>query len=593
MTSRSPLRSLLKRLIRPSGSRALAVQTAADRTKIRAIKKTVGGEAKIFAQIVQSTWSQLGYYHRPHTEFDSPDKKTKKRKVFHVEFERIRYTEDLIWLKVKTRKRGAFGYKSALPVGVSVTDLCTDEMRENLSHACRRHVSFKTDDYHRGFWVKISRLQTVDDLPTMVDYADMLRWYPDDTSKLPVVLGVGNNREIHQINLVDFPHVLVAGSTGGGKSNVVNVIIASIMRFADPTDVQFILIDPKRLEFSFYEGSPFLLLPPILRIQECINVLKWLTSVINSRTDKMSGAYKKLEDWNRAHPDDKIQRIILVIDEYAVLRLLPNKSTADWIEGTITNIGNLGRAVGVQMIICTQRPAATVITNAIKINCQLVIAGRTRNVDQSRVILDDGEAAMLPKVAGRMIYDTGSDRETIQVALISDAEVRACVAIAKQKPRPTVPNPLDSVRGLAAGNIPLLAPGSAAPEPEPVPAATPPPVAPEPVIRVAHSVPVEDAVRQFLAARCILVESARTFSAALYSAYQIYAATNDLPELSKSAFGTALQLVVPSLRSTSTTINGIAGRVWNGILLEPATPRDATPRDVTNVAPIESKEIAV
>lgn len=559
---------LIRSIVAPLRGAAYRAELQRAREKRAKWKSTVidvGREAKIFAQIITSTYAHLGLYHRPNSEVDTPERKAKKHKVANITFEKIRYTEDLIWLKVLTRKRGYFGYKAALPVGVSVADLCTEEIKFNLSHACHRHVSFKVSDFHKGFWIKVSRLETIDDLPTLVRYADMLQWHEGtDPLKLPVVLGVGNNREVHQINLADYPHILVAGSSGGGKSNVVNVIISTLMRFCDPSDLKFLLIDLKRMEFPLYEG-PHLLKPPILDIPGCITELKEIQAEITRRTDTLSGKSRKLEDWNAAHPDHKLPRIIIVIDEYAVLRLLPKRNTAEWIETTITNIGNLGRAVGIQMLICTQRPAVTVISNAIKINCQLVIGTRTRNMDQSRVIRDDGILAQLPLVPGRIVYDTGMDCETIQAALITDDDIKESIRIAMTKgpvkyaePEPELPRwelPPLFKPGELSGEVPI---NSSVKVAQPAPARKP--------LVIEQVEPAETGIERFVRECCVLRSTGRTLSRTLYSAYKGYAAINGGEDYDAKKFGKALKALIPDLQSTKAyTKEGQQVRCWEGI----------------------------
>lgn len=408
--------------------------------RLKSTERTVLPEARVYAEIIQSTLDHAGLYHRPHHEFDGPEQKQRAKKKASIGFDWIGYNENVVWLRIKTTKRGLFNrHVSALPQDVSIEDICNDIMRENLSHAVKRTVRFKRNEYSKGLWIKVFRLETVDDLPAMVEYQKIRKWYPANDekqilSKMPILLGVGEYRYIHQVNLNDYPHILVAGASGGGKSNIVNIMISTLIRYISPSDLQLVLIDPKRIEFSFYEGIPHLHgKGVVMDIHEAIKTFEWVVSELERRNKLLQGNVKNIAEHNEAHPDKKLPMIMVIVDEYAALKLLPSKRVADQVEALIAQISNMGRAVGIKLVLCTQRPVVNVISNAIKLNCELVIGVKTRNIDQSRVILDDGELALLPKVKGRCIYDTGMDRETVQSAFISNADVRECIGISKGK----------------------------------------------------------------------------------------------------------------------------------------------------------------
>jgi hypothetical protein len=152
--------------------------------RLRETERDVKHEAQIFAEVIQSTLDHAGLYHRPHHEFDGPEQKQRAKKKASITFDYIGYNENVVWLRVKTTKRGLFNrHVSALPQNVSIEDICNDIMRENLSHAVKRTVRFKRNEYSKGLWIKVFRLETVDDLPAMVEYQKIRKWYPANDPK--------------------------------------------------------------------------------------------------------------------------------------------------------------------------------------------------------------------------------------------------------------------------------------------------------------------------------------------------------------------------------------------------------------------------
>jgi predicted transcriptional regulator len=281
-------------------------------------------------------------------------------------------------------------------------------------------------------WVVVDRLAGMDGLPNRVPFTAMLEHYPIvDIEKAPLILGVGKHRQIQTVYLADHPHVLIAGSSGGGKSNMVNNIISQLMWFIEPDAIKFTLIDLKRMEFGLYTGSPHLSGPVIFTAEDAIKALDELIVEVLRRADLLSGKAKELSVWNKRFPDQRMPRLVVVIDEFAELMLASGSKTAKIIEDSVTRLVNLGRAVGVHAIICTQRPAVSVLPNSIKINMPLIISGRVQSGAQSKVIVDNDDAASLPlDPKGRMLYLSGSARQEIQTPFIDDDEVKTAVRIA-------------------------------------------------------------------------------------------------------------------------------------------------------------------
>lgn len=411
---------------------AAYVRRVEKRKALRKIAREVGRESKIFEQILTVALTRMRFAYTPSQEHQTAAG-GKKHKVQRVKFECIRYNNELIYYRVQTRHKGMFGYKNALPYGVYVTEMVSDETLNELSIACERKVSAEWDNPHKGVWLIVHRLEGAGGIPRLISYRDMLTHYPADTSRAPIVLGVGASRKVHSFDLATYPHVLVGGQTGGGKSNLVNNFISSQLRFQDSETFKLVLIDLKRMEFGFYREAPHLLCPVIYEPTEAIKHLKSILKLIQERSALFDGKVKELAEWNKQHPEHRLPRIVTVIDEYAEL-MLSGQKIAKAVTGLVSRIAALGRAAGIHLIICTQRPDAKVVPGLIRMNMGITISGFAPTAIQSQVIIGTGDAANLPAgIKGRMIYAKGSDKCEIQTPLITDDDVRESVRIAKGK----------------------------------------------------------------------------------------------------------------------------------------------------------------
>jgi hypothetical protein len=409
---------------------AAYVQRVEKHKALRKIDKEVGREAKLFEQILSVSLTRMGFAYTPNQEHKTAAGGQKHR-VQRVKFEAVRWNEELIWYRIQTRRRGLFAYKNVLPYKTYVTEIVDENTLNELSISCERKVSARWDRPDRGAWLLIHRLEGAGGIPRLVHFKECLQYYPADMSKGTMLLGVGEHRTIHYNDLAVAPHVLVGGQTGGGKSNLVNNFIASQLRFQDSETFKLVLVDLKRMEFGWYKEAPHLLCPVIYDPAEAIKHLKYVLKLIQERAALFDGKVKELSEWNKQYPDKKLPRIVTVIDEYAELMLSGSKMKRG-ITGLIARISALGRAAGIHLIICTQRPDASIVPGLIRMNMALTISGFAPNATQSMVIIGTGDAQNLPSnVKGRMIFARGSDKCEIQTPLISDDDVRESVRIAK------------------------------------------------------------------------------------------------------------------------------------------------------------------
>ncbi len=235
-------------------------------------------------------------------------------------------------------------------------------------------------------------------------------------------------------DLCKMPHLLVAGATGAGKSVCLNTIIASLLVSATPDQVQMLLIDPKRVELTVYDGIPHLIKDVITDPRMAAGALFEMTKEMDSRYERFAKAQvRKIEEYNAKFPDEKLPYVVIVIDELADLMLVaPAK-----VETTIMRLAQLARATGIHLIVATQRPSVDVITGLIKANVPSRIAFAVSSQTDSRVILDMGGAERLLG-RGDMLYLPIDAPKPVraQGALITSAEVSRLVDFWARQGRP-------------------------------------------------------------------------------------------------------------------------------------------------------------
>lgn len=252
-------------------------------------------------------------------------------------------------------------------------------------------------------------------------------------TNLSVALGKDVTGKVWVSPMEKMPHLLIAGATGSGKSVCINTIIVSLLYTNGPDDLKLILVDPKRVELTNYEGIPHLLVPPITKVDDTINALKWTVREMERRLDLLSkfGA-RDINSYNQK-VEEKMPRIVLFIDELADLM----SASGHEIEGTIVRIAQVARAVGIHLVLATQRPSVDVITGLIKANFPSRIAFAVASQTDSRTILD---CAGAEKLLGRgdMLYTSAelSKPVRLQGAYVSENEINKIVQHLKREETP-------------------------------------------------------------------------------------------------------------------------------------------------------------
>jgi len=243
-------------------------------------------------------------------------------------------------------------------------------------------------------------------------------------SNLTIALGQDVAGQAWVANVNPLPHLLIAGSTGSGKSVMINSVILSLLAQNSPDDLKFIMVDPKRVELTLYNGIPHLMTPVITETKKTINALRWVVGEMDRRFQVLSHSGKRNIQSYHADVDDSMPYIVVIIDELADLMSV----AAQEVESAIIRLAQMARAVGIHLVVATQRPSVDVITGLIKANITARVAFNVASTVDSRTILDtSGAEKLLGK--GDMLFQSAelSKPKRLQGAFVSDEEIQRVV----------------------------------------------------------------------------------------------------------------------------------------------------------------------
>ncbi len=258
--------------------------------------------------------------------------------------------------------------------------------------------------------------------------------FTDSKSKTSFAVGRDISGQAIVGDIGKLPHLLIAGTTGSGKSVCTNTIITSLLYKATPEEVRLIMVDPKMVELGIYNGIPHLLIPVVTDPKQAAGALQWAVTEMMKRYRTFSEVgVRKLEEYNalaaRTEGMDKMPAVVVIIDELADLMLVAAKE----VEESICRVAQMGRAAGMHLVIATQRPSADVITGLMKANIPSRIAFAVASAMESRIILDTQGAEKLVGRGDMLFAPLGSGKPTrVQGCFISDGEVASVVNFVKQ-----------------------------------------------------------------------------------------------------------------------------------------------------------------
>lgn len=258
-------------------------------------------------------------------------------------------------------------------------------------------------------------------LRTLIDSKE----YYDSDNALSVAMGITYDGKTVIADIEQMPHMLIAGTTGSGKTVFLDDIILSILYRCSPDDVKMFMVDPKKVDLSFYNGIPHLMSPVIYDSRTVFDIFGWAEDEMMHRYQVFAGCgVKNLHDYNDMNPAEKMPHILLIIDEYAELM----KDYKKELEEGITRISGMGRAAGIHLIIATQRPTADVVTSSIKANMSCRVSFAVMDSKEfSTIIKSEGSHRLVGN--GDMMFTLNSSSGTLhaQAPLVTEEEVKRVV----------------------------------------------------------------------------------------------------------------------------------------------------------------------
>ena len=417
------------------------LQMAAEQTKVEKVsaKQAAESAAEVAIEIAQAEKQEKPVYYFPPIDLLKHTGKTSGDATSEMRENSQRLNETLASFKIEahiinvTRGPSVTRYEVELEKGVRLNKLTTaaDDIALSLGASGVRIAAVPGKISVVGIEVPNRAVTTVS-LREVIDSQEFHK--AKSLSSFAVGKDIGGNCIVG--NIARLPHMLIAGTTGSGKSVCMNSIIISLLYKASPDDVKLIMVDPKMVELGIYNGIPHLLIPVVTDPKKAAGSLQWAVAEMMRRYKAMSDAgVRDLESYNsiiegQETDGQKLPQVVVIIDELADLMLVAAKE----VEESICRIAQMGRAAGIHLIIATQRPSADVITGLMKANIPSRIAFAVASAMESRIILDTQGAEKLVGRGDMLYAPIGNGKpKRVQGCFVSDPEVEAVANYVKSK----------------------------------------------------------------------------------------------------------------------------------------------------------------
>lgn len=389
-------------------------------------------EVSYFAQRIIHRWTALQNREEVYVKG--------KPKWIRVGIEKAVYTEDEIQYKIYVSSQTLLGAsRPMLPDGVTAWNLVKPETLSELTAACERpvgspHVENTPETFQNGAWVVVYREGLTDGLFDYVDYSRVITKYnPDNRDRFPVPIGVMRGRVLQWLYLDEHPHLMVNGISGSGKTNVIRCALTTWVQYHSPDEIRFYLVDLKRGgDFRKFANAPHLAHPTMTTTQELAVVIPQIVALMYQRMDTFSQtATRDIMDYN-ARTDEKMERLVFVIDECSAIDSLSDKFTREIIWNGLTLISTQARAAGIHLLLGTQQSFSDAIPKSVRDNITFVLSGRQRTLAASMATFGTGRAKKLPKIRGRMWCDDGGDLFQVQTPYVMPSDEDQAIAVSLQ-----------------------------------------------------------------------------------------------------------------------------------------------------------------
>ena len=390
-------------------------------------------EVSYFAQKIIQRWTALGYREEIYIKG--------KRKLKKVAFEEAVYTEDEIQYKIRVSSLSLIGAtQHHLPEEVTAWNLVKPETLSELTVSCERpvgspHIENTIETFQNGAWVVVYREGLTDGLFDYIEYSKVIVKYDESNRhRFPVPVGVLRGRLVQWLYLDEHPHLMVNGISGSGKTNIIRIALITWTQYHSPDEIRIFIVDLKRGgDFRRFANVPHLAAPTMISIEQMAQAMPRLVALMYQRMDMFNQrSVRDIIEFNRNWPDERMQQIVVIIDECSAINSLADRQTADYIWRCMTLIATQARAAGIHLLLGTQQSFSDAIPKAVRDNITFILSGRQRTLAASMATSGTGVTKRLPKIRGRMWCDDGGDHFQIQTPFVPIGDEEAAVKVAME-----------------------------------------------------------------------------------------------------------------------------------------------------------------